>query len=32
LGARRFEQTCLITLGRLGLAEGHRAEAINLLQ
>jgi tetratricopeptide (TPR) repeat protein len=32
LGARRFEQTCLVTLGRLGLAEGHRAEAINLLQ
>jgi hypothetical protein len=32
LGARRFEQTCLITLERLGLAEGHRAEAINLLQ
>jgi class 3 adenylate cyclase/tetratricopeptide (TPR) repeat protein len=32
LGARRFEQTSLITLGRLALAEGHRAEAINLLQ
>jgi tetratricopeptide (TPR) repeat protein len=31
LGALRFEQTCLITLGRLALAEGHRSEAINLL-
>jgi tetratricopeptide (TPR) repeat protein len=32
LGARRFEQSRLVTLGRLALAEGHRAEAINLLQ
>jgi len=32
LGAWRFEQTCLVTLGRLALAERYRAEAINLLQ
>ena len=32
LGARRFEQTCLVTLGRLALTEGRRAEAITLLQ
>jgi hypothetical protein len=28
LGAWRFEQNCLIHLGRLALAEGHRSEAI----
>ena len=32
LGAWRFEQFCLINLGRLALAEGRRAEAIELLQ
>jgi class 3 adenylate cyclase/tetratricopeptide (TPR) repeat protein len=32
LGARRFEQTCLVTLGRLALTEGQRGEAITLLQ
>ena len=32
LGAWRFEQSCLISLGRLALAEGHRAEAIKLLK
>jgi tetratricopeptide (TPR) repeat protein len=31
-GAWRFEQSCLVTLGRLALVEGHRAEAIDLLQ
>jgi tetratricopeptide (TPR) repeat protein len=32
LGAWRFEQNYLITLGRLALAEGDRGETINLLQ
>jgi tetratricopeptide (TPR) repeat protein len=32
LGAWRFEQSCLVTLGRFALAHGHRAEAIDLLQ
>ena len=32
MGAWRFEQSCLVTLGRLALIEGHRGEAIDLLQ